>query len=106
MNSEDESVPDDEEGEEPMEGRLSADTSEQIFISQQIEAKAASEQRQPEEEYLSTVGVDESEHAAVPAGSADVSSSSGLLSTDIDRLQSPEKTPIGTSYHRCHNYYN
>jgi len=98
-------VPDDEEG-EPMEGRLSADTSEQIFISQQIEAKTASEQRLLDETRLPDEHVcfDESEHVAVPTDSLDVSSS-GRPPADTDRLQSPDKTPIGTCS-ICEHYHN
>ena len=94
---EDEPVPVDEE--ELVEGRLSTDTSEQIFISQQIEALAALDGQQPSEtefpaEHLS-LGLDEPEHVTLPTGSLGVSSSDRDLS-DIDKLQSPYKTSIGS----------
>jgi len=50
VTDDDQRVPDDDDdGEEPVEGRLSADTAEQIFISQQIdEARTiTSDERQP-----------------------------------------------------------
>ena len=102
----DQPVPDDVEQDEQMEGRLSADTSEQIFISQQIEAKTASVQQEPGETGFMddhvTPGLDVSEHGEVPTRSPDVASSL-LPRTDIDQLQSPEKTPIGIHLSCCNN---
>ena len=97
----DQPVPDDDE-EEAMEGRLSTDTAEQIFISQQIEAMTASAgQRQPAETSFSTeehptLGSQVPERQALPADSLDSSVPSG---TDVDRLQSPDRTPIGCTNH-------
>jgi len=86
-------IPADDEG-EPIEGRLSADTSEQIFISQQIEAKTALDQRQANEtsfpaEHL-TLGLEESEHATLPTDSLESHPAS-----DTDQPQSPYKTSTG-----------
>jgi len=93
---EDQPVPVDEE--ELIEGRLSADTSEQIFISQQIEALAALDGQQPSDtrfpaEDLS-LGLDEPEHVTLPTESLGVSSSDQDRS-DVDKLQSPYKTSLG-----------
>ena len=102
-------VPDDVEEDKQMEGRLSADTSEQIFISQQIEAKAATVQQEPGETGFTddhvTPGLDESEHGEVPDRSPDAANSCLLPRTDIDQLQSPEKTSIGIHRH-CRNSGN
>ena len=90
----DQRVPDEVE-EETLEGRLSADTSEQIFIGQQIEAGASSGDQQPdetgfyEEQFTSIPGLDETEHGAVRTDLLDLSST--------DRLQSPDKAPSGSS---------
>jgi len=85
----------DEVKEEPVEGRLSADTSEQIFIGQQIEAKASADRRQPDETGFNeglviTSGLDESERGAMPTDLMDFFSAG-----TTDRLQSPEKTALG-----------
>ena len=103
---EDQPVPVDEE--ELVEGRLSADTSEQIFISQQIEALAALDGQQPSDtrfpaEDLS-LGLDEPEHVTLPTDSLGVSSSDQDRS-DVDKLQSPYKTSIGSVQHRLHNIH-
>ena len=105
-SADDQTVAGDEE-EEPIEGRLSADTAEQIFISQQIEAKAALDQQQPSETALPvedpTLGFEESEHVPLPTDSLDVASSAYPLA-DIDQLQSPYKTSTGSICPHYHNY--
>jgi len=81
---------------ENLEGRLSADTSEQIFISQQIETMmAALEQQQPGE----TITVDEPllldldtpQHEELPADSLE------QPPPDVDQLQSPYREPTGNN---------
>jgi len=84
----------DREEEEPVEGRLSTDTSEQIFISQQIEAKSSSDQRQPDVILDSEQSL--LQESLPPDDLPDTSTAGPPSSSDIDRLQSPEKTSTGS----------
>ena len=92
-------VPDEVE-EEALEGRLSTDTSEQIFIGQQIEARAGSDQCGQadeagfhEEQLAATVA--KTQHAAATIDLLDLTSSD-----TADRLQSPDKMTAGNRQHQ------
>jgi len=83
-----------EADEETFEGRLSTDTSEQIFIGQQIEAKTALDgpDEIADQEFISRDMDEPAERVAVPTDLLDLSADT------TDRLQSPQKTSSGIAF--------
>jgi len=84
----------DEADEETFEGRLSTDTSEQIFVGQQIEAKTALDGpgEIADQEFISRDMDEPAERVAVPTDLLDLSADT------TDRLQSPKKTSSGIAF--------